>query len=139
MVLDGAAVDVLELADQHLGVAALVAAKLGVEGADAGAHALGPQQPVALLLGRAAGVAGLGGRHRGVGVVDEGVAEPLLPGGEKFPGNRGFHDILPFFGREKENISIFRINVKDFRTKKEHASPPFFGAHVWHKHFGFFP
>jgi hypothetical protein len=73
-----------------------------------GAHALGPQQPVALLLGGAAGVAGLRGRHRGVGVVDEGVAEPLLPGGEGLPGNGGFHDLLPFYERIKENISVFR-------------------------------
>ena len=72
-----------------------------------------------MLLGGAAGVAGLGGRRRSVGVVDEGVAEPLLPGGERFPGNRRFHDFLPFSGSKKENISVFRRNIKKFRTKKE--------------------
>ena len=89
VVLDGAAVDVLELADQRLGVAGLVAAGLGVERPDAVPDAVGAQHPVALVLGRLARVSGFRGGDGSARIEHEVVAEALLAGVQRLPGDKG--------------------------------------------------
>ncbi len=66
----------------------------------------------------------LRGRHgRRVGVIDEGVAEPLLPGVEPGVepgiqgGVEGFHDLMPFSVIKNGIKAYLRAKIKPNRNK----------------------
>ena len=82
----------VKLSEEHVYIAAVVGGAGRLDFPDAGADAVRLQQPVALFLGRLARVAGFRRGDRGVGVNDEGLAEPFLPGGQgggRCGGRRG--------------------------------------------------
>lgn len=96
MVLNGAPVDDFELAEQHVDVAAVVGGEPRLDITDAGADAFRFEQPRAVLAGIGPRIAGLDGGGGGGGVNDEGLAEPLLPGGQRgVRGGRREHDLKP--------------------------------------------
>jgi hypothetical protein len=106
--LHGAAVDDFELAHEHFGVAAVAGAEGRLDFLDAGADALGLQQPGAVMAGVGPRIAGfLGGGGGDGGVAFEKCAERIS---NKPEDADRWRDIL------SEHPEFFRIRAKEKRV-----------------------